>query len=200
MSTLPCIDFLSEITFKHKTDSSISRSVGGARQSFGYGGGYWELNLNYAEMDIDNSKKLMSFVNGLEGSHLTFDFYLPEVFQNKLSFFSDITIKGANQIGKEIIVDGLAVSKTILTAGHFIQFSNSNKVYQLSKDLISDSSGEGILYLHMPIVGNNLPADNSAVNYRQPKFTLALAENTIDWSLDHFLNSTIELPCEEVWN
>ena len=52
----------------------------------------------------------------------------------------------------------------------------------------------------MPIVGNNLPADNSAVNYRQPKFTLALAENTVDWNLDHFLNSTIELPCEEVWN
>jgi hypothetical protein len=193
-------ELLSNIAIRHVTNAAVNRSITGNRQAFGYVGGYWELMATMARCDYDKAKQIASFINSLEGRSGTFNIVLPQRITRNSYYSGSIFVKGASQTGKAILVDGLAVSQTILKNGDFIKFENSAKVYQLSSDLVSDSGGEGTLNLHMAIVGN-LPADNEIVIHRpsEVSWTVALVENSYDWDIDYFCRSGWEIGFEEVW-
>jgi hypothetical protein len=130
----------------------------------------------------------------------TFQIELPFYSETQGSYKGDIFVAGASQTGKEIAVDGMTTStKGILKKGDFIQIGSEKKVYMLERDLDSRGGGTGTLYLHMPIVGS-LPADNALIIYRGVTWTVALADDIVNYSIDSTDRAGWELSLEEVWN
>lgn len=191
---------LMNVAFRHITNSSISRSISGTRQSFAYGGGYWELRASLANCDYYEAKQIAAFINSQDGRASTFTIYLPPQIAGNNNYGGDIFVKGASQTGKNILVDGMTPARTILKKGDFIKFANSAKVYQVSEDLISDNLGEGTLSLHTHVVGD-LPSDNENIIYKSNlvSWTVALKENYYDWDLNYYARSGWEIELEEVW-
>lgn len=194
-------ELVDSISFEHRTVTAVTRSISGIRQSLSYGGGFWYLKCTLRNTNFETSKKIASFFNSLEGRTEVFKLYLPSHFQSMV-YSDSIIIDGANQIGKNINVKGItALNQVILKQGDFVKFDNSNKIYQAREDLVSNGSGNGVLKLHMPLVGD-LPNDNGNVLIHPYllDWYVALGSDTLSWDLDYFSRSTFEIELEEVWN
>lgn len=200
MSYIPHSDRLIDFTARHVSNTAVSRSLSGTRQAFSYGGGYWELAVSFPPLNYEKAKVTAAFLNSLNGRAQTFRFKLPPNIVGNSDYGGSIFVKGALQVGTQINVDGMAPNQLILKTGDFIKFANADKVYQVAANLVSDSSGEGVLTLHMPVVGS-LPLDNEKVVYNphEVEFTVALSEDTTEWAIDSFVRSQWSLNLEEVW-
>lgn len=194
-------ELIDTISFKHRTASSVTRSVSGERQSFGYGGGYWALQCTFRNMNHLRGRRVAAFFSSLEGRSETFTIRLPWHLSKSSPYDGNVIIDGAGQFGKQLNVKGMEVNQKTLYKGDFIKFPNTKKIYQLAKDLESDNLGKGVLYLHMPIVGD-LPNDNDSIlhNPLLVEWTVALEQEEFIWDLDVFSRSAFELELGEVWN
>lgn len=200
MSHIPHSNRLTEFSIKQVTNTAVSRSLSGSRQALSYGGGYWELLVSFAPLMYEQAKETAAFLNSLQGRLGTFKLKLPVNITGNSNYSGNMLVNGGSQAGTQINVNGLSPDSVVLKAGDFIKFASSNKVYQVQKDLISDPSGDGVLDLHMPIVGS-LPVDNERVlcNPLEVEFTVALTDDITEWSIDAFVRSQWSLSLEEVW-
>lgn len=190
---------IERVIFRHIVPTTVSRSISGARQGQDFGGGYWRLSVDLRPLNYREAKRVAAFYNSLNGRVDTFTYYLPDNIETSTPYRGDIFVNGASQTGTEINVNGMIPARTVLHQGDFIKFENARKVYQVQEDLISDALGEGVLKLHMPIVGT-LPINGESVVYRSIPWTVALAEDTLPWDIDAFSRSRFSVELEEVWD
>lgn len=73
-------------------------------------------------------------------------------------------VKGANQVGSSLAIDGLPTTTAgVYKAGDILLISGLNPVIELVADCDSDGSGNGTLTIEPPIPAGSSPADNAPI-------------------------------------
>jgi len=193
--------YLTNISIRHEGADFINTSRSGSRIGISYGGGFWRIEAELQGMPRNIARRLFGDLNSLDGTVEPFIFRLPPAeFGSATSYNGFIQVKDASQTGKQITVQGLPINnQLILNKGDFVKFDNSNKVYLLTENLVSDSAGEGILHLNIPIV-NFSPLQNELVQYRDVPFRVALLDRiNLDLTNRDFIQA-LSINMREVWN
>ena len=93
-------------------------------------------------------------------------------------------VRGANQLGQSLAVDGLNNSATVLTAGALVSVALPNSDEQLialTANATSNSSGQATLSLASPL--RAAPADNAVVRVHFPIGLMRLSDSAINWTV-----------------
>lgn len=201
MSTFPFPHLVDKVRFEHIPNTMEARAPSGFREVIDGTGGYYKIGIGVRRLRRLQADQFSAWLDSLAGVFNTFELEIPRYKNSKSNYTGNVTVNGANQVGKSINVDGLPVSQYgILKAGDFIRFANSKKVYRLSEDLDSNGVGQGVLKLHMSIVGLS-PADDTNVIFRNVTFNVALQENaTMVTDIDVFGYASFDFQLAEVWN
>jgi len=138
-------------------------------------GAYWEFEIEIANVPDKEALKLdgfMASLRGQVGTFLMFD-YRREQSDKQFTAF----VKGANQDGNTLLIDGLPINQTLMLAGERFQLGDGNtaELKVLTQDLVSNSLGQANIVFESPI--RVIPADNTPLYFNQPKGVFRLADN-----------------------
>jgi len=181
--------------------TSVPRSLSGAsdRAPKNSGAGYWEISFSTRKRHYNEYRELFAFLIAQRGQYGEFDFVINQFKNTRSSYGGNILVNGASQATSEIAVDGMTVSTNqVLRMGDFVQLGNNKKVYMIVQDLKSDGAGEGILYLHAPVV--TAPNNNDAIVFRNVIFNVANTEDDNTLDMDTVLRCGWDLTFAEAWN
>lgn len=81
-------------------------------------------------------------------------------------------INGALQVGDVIETNGWGHSQTVLKAGDIVKFAGARLVYDITLDVISDSSGIAALTINPPVFTGWEPTNGGAVVVNNPTGTV----------------------------
>jgi len=138
-------------------------------------GAYWEFEIEIANVPDKEALKLdgfMASLRGQVGTFLMFD-YRREQSDKQFTAF----VKGANQDGNTLLIDGLPINQTLMLAGERFQLGDGNtaELKVLTQDLVSNSLGQANIVFESPM--RVIPADNTPLYFKQPKGVFRLADN-----------------------
>lgn len=108
-------------------------------------------------------------------------------------------VKGADQTGNTLIVDGLPLSTTgYLLAGDYIQLGSGSTatLHKVLTQVDSDGTGEATLDIWPNIVTS--PADNATVTVSNAKGRFRLKENTQSWQINNINSYGISFEATQV--
>lgn len=143
----------------------------GARQVLPSGRGWWECQYSLPVISgTANVLAWRSFFALARGSANDFQVPVDVVAQSKLP--NTVLVRGAGQTGRSIITDGWPASSTVLKAGQFVTIEN--QLVQLTANATSDGSGIATLTFEPAI--RAAPADNAAIEYRNPYCLMYMTE------------------------
>jgi len=138
-------------------------------------GAYWEFEIEIANVPDKEALKLdgfMASLRGQVGTFLMFD-YRREQSDKQFTAF----VKGANQDGNTLLIDGLPINQTLMLAGERFQLGDGNtaELKVLTQDLVSNSLGQANIVFESPI--RVIPSNNTPLYFNQPKGVFRLADN-----------------------
>jgi hypothetical protein len=81
-------------------------------------------------------------------------------------------VNGAGQQGRTLNTDGWPLSTTVLQAGQYVTINN--QLLQLTENVTSNGSGVATLTFEPPVRVS--PADNAAIEYKNPYCLMYLVE------------------------
>jgi hypothetical protein len=147
----------------------------GSTQTLGRGGDRWTCTLTFSALIDPNRRTLMAFISRLRGQANRV--VLPDhAFTRAGTLAGTPLVKGANQTGSSLLIDGCTSSTTLL-AGDLFTVNGELKM------VVADSTvagGEITVAFTPPL--RTSPADNAPVNVTAPTGTFMLASNTVGWS------------------
>lgn len=127
---------------------------------------FYYLNFNVRPMYLDDYAAVSTSVTGGNNNGLTpYTVSIPHghTFARGTAWPSSGTVRvaGANQMGDDIVIDGLNLTGTILPLD-YVQFAGSTKVYQVAA-MANSVAGQATITLNTPLVST--PADNAEVTF-----------------------------------
>jgi len=129
-------------------------------------GAYWEFEIELANVPERDALALDGFIASLRGQVGTFTLvdYRREQLDKDFTGF----VRGANQDGNILNIDGLPANQTLLVAGERMQVGvgQSTELKILTADLISNSIGQATANFESPV--RKIPADNTLITFKQP--------------------------------
>lgn len=144
----------------------------GARQVLASGRGWWECQITYPPIvGTTNFNPWRAFVALMRGS--ANDVQIPVDPTAQSAIANTMSVNGANQTGRNINVDGLPNSTTVLTAGQFVTIGG--QLLQLTANVTSNGSGQATLSFEPAI--RAAPADNATVEFKNPYALMYLTED-----------------------
>ncbi|MCK5644609.1 MAG: hypothetical protein KAJ19_27675 [Gammaproteobacteria bacterium] len=170
MVTFP-IDFPSTPGFVQSTLIPVmtnkgTRSPLSAKQKIlSFDGDHWDLSFTLPLMSRTQAAPWHAKLASLRGNFGTFKWY--DRYQTDIqgSNAGGALIKGASQVGSELLVDGLTLSAVgVFKAGDKIQVpvtTFSDELKTVLEDVDADGAGEATIPIWPPII--NPPADNGAI-------------------------------------
>lgn len=144
----------------------------GARQVLASGRGWWECNVTLppivGEAAVNPWRAFFGLARGAAN-----DFQVPvnEIAQS--SSTATPLVNGAGQTGRSLNTDGWPNSTAVLSAGQFVTIGN--QLLQLTADVTSNGSGQATLSFEPAIRVS--PADNAAIEYKNPYALMYFVEN-----------------------
>lgn len=161
------------------TFTSITHGL--MRQTRSRGGHLWRAELYYGGVSRANFSALWAWLNSQRGQAGIFTWSPGAAFATRGTGAGSPFVSGAGQTGSTLLTDGWGVSQTVAKAGDFFQITNDPKVYQLTADATSNSSGDATLSFFPSL--RVTPPDGSlltlAVTFRM---TLDADTVAVDWS------------------
>lgn len=144
----------------------------GARQVLASGRGWWECSVTLppivGEAAVNPWRAFFGLARGAAN-----DFRVPvnEIAQS--SSTATPLVNGAGQTGRSLNTDGWPNSTAVLSAGQFVTIGN--QLLQLTADVTSNGSGQATLSFEPAIRVS--PADNAAIEYKNPYALMYFVEN-----------------------
>ena len=135
----------------------------GRRQTIASGRGWWECQLSLPPIvGTANVNAWRSFIAKSRGR--ANDFQIPVDATAQSSATATPLVNGGAQTGRTLTTDGWPLSSTVLVAGQFVTINN--QLLQLTENVTSNGSGVATLTFEPPI--RTSPADNAAIEYKNP--------------------------------
>ena len=162
---------IEDVSITSNRKSLLNRSSSGLAVVAGGLGQFYTLEVTIPKIKQEDALELNAFLDGLNGSATPFKFN-PKVKQFN-RYTGSIIVKDNSELGSNIPVRGLPLSKRVLKAGTYVRFENGDKVYQVIEDLVSNSIGEGVLELNSVPLGR-VPDIGEPVLFQDVEFTVIL--------------------------
>jgi hypothetical protein len=158
----------------------------GQRQTYAWPGQWWEAEIALPPMKSDAAEPWVAWLIGLNGSEGTF--LLGDSIRKTPRGIGTGTplVKGASQVGYDLITDGWTVSQTgIMKAGDWVQLGSGStaRLHKVMADVNSNSIGEATLTLWPALRAS--PADNAALTVNNAKGLFSLVGNDHGWDVDY---------------
>jgi len=135
----------------------------GRRQTIASGRGWWECQLSLPPIvGTANVNAWRSFIAKSRGR--ANDFQIPVDATAQSAATATPLVNGAGQTGRTLTTDGWPLSSTVLVAGQFVTINN--QLLQLTENVTSNGSGVATLTFEPPV--RSAPADNAAIEYKNP--------------------------------
>lgn len=145
----------------------------GRRQVLPSGRGWWECSISMPPIVGSTSAGTwLAFLANTAGTANTFN--VPAAIAQQSALTATVLVNGAGQTGKTLATDGWPTSQTVLKAGQFVTVNS--QLLQLTADATTNSSGQVTLQFAPSL--RLSPADNLAVEYKNPYAVMSLTEDT----------------------
>lgn len=143
----------------------------GRRQTIASGRGWWECQITFPPIvGTTNINAWRSFIAKSRGA--ANDFQVPVDPTAQSASASTPLVNGASQTGRTLNTDGWPLSTTVLQAGEYVTINN--QLLQLTENITSNGSGVATLTFEPPVRVS--PADNAAIEYKNPFCLMYLVE------------------------
>jgi hypothetical protein len=143
----------------------------GRRQTLASGRGWWEAQITFPPIvGTTNINAWRSFIAKSRGSANDFQVPVDPVAQSAST--ATPLVNGAGQQGRTLNTDGWPLSTTVLQAGQYVTINN--QLLQLTENVTSNGSGVAVLTFEPPVRVS--PADNAAIEYKNPFCLMYLVE------------------------
>ena len=149
-----------------------------------YQGQRWEADIIVPKSNRDDFEDWRSFVLKLNGRQGTFLMGDPDATTPRGSAKDTPgapKVKGAGQVGNELLIDGLPLSTTAwMKRGDYFQIGVglSSRLYYLLDDADTDGAGETTLLFWPNLRASSLPGDNQEVILTNPVSVFKLLTNS----------------------
>lgn len=110
-------------------------------------------------------------------------------------------VKGASQVGNELIVDNVSQASTadVFKAGDWI--SVNDMLQMVLFDVATDGSGETTLDISPGIPPGKAPADNTQIKYGATRRGIfRLVDDRVDWRADKISRYGLSFKAVQAWN
>jgi len=144
----------------------------GRRQTLASGRGWWECQITFPPIvTTANINPWRSFIAKARGA--ANDFQVPvDPATPQSSSTATPLVNGAGQTGRTLNTDGWPLSTTVLQAGQYVTINN--QLLQLTENVTSNGSGVAVLTFEPPVRVS--PADNAAIEFKNPYCLMYLVE------------------------
>lgn len=156
-----------------------------AGQAFAYPGQMWQADVTLPPMKRADAEQWVAWLISLRGQLGTFLLGDPIGATARGTPTGTPLVKGANQTGGTLEIDGATTSVTNwLRAGDYIQLGSGStaRLHKVLQNVNSDGSGNVSLDLWPHI--RTAPADNATVTVSSAKGLFRLSNNEQEWSID----------------
>ena len=172
--TFPTTIIPRSLSLKDNRPTLLNQSVSGKRVTRKYGSQYFTLEISLPPLEKTNAMDVFAFLKQQENSFEKFDYQYPITNRGENRTQTDIKADGAHSVGDSTIAlkNFDTSTSNVLKAGDVIKFSGHDKVYMVTADLTSDSSGDATVSISPGIISTL--ANNEAVTVDQPNFKVYL--------------------------
>jgi hypothetical protein len=188
---LPTTDQPADIVWGGESVVAVAQSpFTGETEVQQHDGQVWHGTVNYPPLERADAKRLIVFLQKLDGMYGTFTMSPPGSETPRGSAGGTPLVNGATQTGVDLVTDGWPVSESVLLEGDFIQLGTglTSRLYMNLGDVTSDGSGNATLTLWPRIKTSTSPADNAAIVTSSPVGLFRLISNRNDWTVDTALH------------
>ena len=172
------------LSFKDNRPNLTNITLSGKKQSRTIGSQFFSFEVSMPTMTQTQAQSIFAFLQSQKGQSENFTITYPTDNLGASKDETDILVNGAQSVGDNTIaMDGFAASTTgALKAGDLIKFANHTKVYMVSADVDSNSSGQ-LTATISPNLTTAL-ANDEAVTVNKPSFTVFLESDEIVFTTD----------------
>ena len=172
--TFPTSILPNSLSLQDNRPALINQSVSGKRVTRKYGSQYFTLEVSLPPLQKSDAMTVFSFLKQQENAFDKFDYKYPIINTGVNRTQTDIKADGAHSVGDSTIAlkNFDTSTSNVLKAGDVIKFSGHDKIYMVTSDLTSDSSGDATVSISPAIISTL--ANNEAVTVDQPNFKVYL--------------------------
>ena len=198
----PTTPSLQAVNFKINTPTITSETNSGKIRRVGYGHSYYSFDVKYPNLTASQLGEVTGFLATTMGPLFSFEIVLPEISVSKspLSTSANNTCATNSTVAvgqRYVPLTGLDTSTTVLKAGDFFRFNNHSKVYMVTQDLTSNSSGVANLQFSGSCV-SSVPVGTKLWVNGVP-FTVIVTEPEQTFDASYGGISTLSVSMREVW-
>ena len=188
------------LTSTTQTYSSVSQNLSVETRSRGIQ--RWEMSLDWAPLSRERAMQVYSFFIGQQGSFDTFQVVLPSPINATAGSQVDSDVEGPPMVvdsrttlSRSIIVANFNRSATVMKAGDFFKFSNHEKLYMVTQDLVTNGAGIGTINFTPPIISSVVTGtDTGTLNVHEGGTEIIHTNSHITCSLK---TEQFEIPIDE---
>jgi len=139
----------------------------------------WVITADWVGLTRAQFAPIQAFVLAQRGQWDTFTAALPAHKLPQGIATGTPLVNGANQQGRSLATRGWTANLSgVMKAGDFLGISGQTKVYMVTADANSDSTGSALLAIEPALLA--VPSDNVNLAVRNVPFTLALGGDTLE--------------------
>ena len=139
----------------------------------------WVITADWVGLTRAQFAPIQAFVLAQRGQWDTFSAALPAHKMPQGIATGTPLVNGANQQGRSLATRGWTANLSgVMKAGDFLGISGQTKVYMVTTDANSDSTGSATLVIEPALLA--IPSDNVNLAVRNVPFTLALGGDTLE--------------------
>ena len=204
-----------DISIKSLTQTYKSASQNLSIETRSKGIQRWEVALNFPPLNREDAMKVYAFFINQQGTFDQFRLIMPQPLNTHSGSQVNIEIEGT-----PMVTDNRAnLSRTVgvgnfnkgltdaLKAGDFFKFSNHDKVYMVTQDLVTDeTTGTGTLSFTPPIISsvtagtegaNNLISDGTTIEFVDIDWSMSLLEDEFEFPVDEHIHYVFNIKLGE---
>tara|TARA_A100001201_G_C4087321_1_gene200948 strand:+ start:694 stop:1317 length:624 start_codon:yes stop_codon:yes gene_type:complete len=194
----------SSIDFGPKTATRITETQSGRTVRFSTATSKFGVRIRYPRVSSTVFRNVQASVVRANGSLNSFDIVLPTVSDTKTGLSSQtVKVSSAASVGASSVdITSDATSTTILKAGDVVRFENHTKVYMVTADVSSDSTGVATMSIFPNLItalDDDSAGGNTSVTVHQVPFRMFVDGDlqTFKYGNDDFVSLELDL-VEEV--
>ena len=196
--TLPTVINPTTVAFHSIQPTRISVSHSLKRQARTNSIQKWALSFGYTVLNRATIMQFYAFLIGQRGQADTFTTILPGHTTPQGSWAGSPVVGAASQTGTSIAMTGFTASQTgVAKAGDFLKFAGHTKVYMVTADANSAVGGTATLSIQPALLVS--PAAGEAITTSSVPFTVSLASDTLDGSIQAGPIYSFNIDMVEVW-
>ena len=139
----------------------------------------WVITADWVGLSRAHFAPIQAFILAQRGQWDTFTAALPAHKLPQGIATGTPLVRGANQQGRSLATRGWTANLAgVMKAGDFLGIAGQTKVYMVTADANSDSTGSATLVIEPALLA--IPSDNANLAVRNVPFTLALGGDTLE--------------------